>query len=180
MELSLTLDQANRYLELSRRVRWKFPTSSGTPVPLGVDTEVLVKNRGAFAGAAGHFMDGGHEDASLALALYGDGLLAFCAGSRGDEGMITVELHNLGHVEARRGNADAAKRLFAECSSRVTAGDPYDAAMTALGGAAVASARGDLRSCAQLLSRMESILRESDISLAPDDASEADWLRRGL
>jgi tetratricopeptide (TPR) repeat protein len=40
-----------------------------------------------------------------------------------DEGMISVELFNLGHVEARRGNIDAAEHLFVEAAERI---DPSD------------------------------------------------------
>lgn len=311
----MTYDQANRLLTLSRRVDWKFPSSSGTPIPIGVEADELVRSRADFREAALALKDSRQEESALelvanvwrvwlisprdigtgraflaaalaggnakpsrarALALYGDSLLAFWQGSKdesrkrseaavevadqvgdsearvlalsglsravfehaeyerardiaaearklaehlepalgqaslhmcaqatritedydraaalfeeslelnrrlADEGMITVELHNLGHVEARRGNIRAAERYFAECSTRMSADDPYDAALTALNQAVVAFARGDRGRAAALGRLMESILLKSDLTLAADDAYEADRLRQVL
>ncbi|MBI4248823.1 MAG: hypothetical protein HY611_04910 [Elusimicrobia bacterium] len=97
-----------------------------------------------------------------------------------DTGMITVELHNLGHVEAHRRNIGASARYFAECSASMSPNDPYDCALTALNQAIVAFARGERGHAAKLCRRMELILRKSEIALAADDAYEARWLRQQL
>jgi hypothetical protein len=47
-------------------------------------------------------------------------------------------LHNLGHVEARRGDVDAAERYFSEPGEHTPADDPYSAAMADLNKAALA------------------------------------------
>jgi tetratricopeptide (TPR) repeat protein len=97
----------------------------------------------------------------------------------GDEGMVGVELHNLGHVEIHRGNVDAAERYFAECPEP-DAGDPYGVALTAFNEAAIAFSRGDRERASTLFARAEAVLEESGIELATDDQSEVDWLRRQL
>ena len=98
----------------------------------------------------------------------------------GDRVMVTVELHNLGHVEIRRGNADAAERLFAEAEAMSSSDDPYDAAMTDLNRASVAFARGDREAATALLGRVQSMVDEAKLDLAPDDLAELDWLRDRL
>ena len=96
--------------------------------------------------------------------------------SIGDQGMVPVELHNLGHVESRRGNAAAAEALFAEAEGLSRPDDPYDAAMTGLNRAFVAFARGDAGEADRLLAGVRSSLDDAGIELAQDDAAELDWL----
>ncbi len=98
----------------------------------------------------------------------------------GDQGMVGVELHNLGHVELHRGNVDAAERYFAECAQLGSADDPYDAAMRELNAAAVAYGRGDPERARELLARAESILEETGTEAAADDRLELDRLRGRL
>jgi len=98
----------------------------------------------------------------------------------GDSMMVAMELHNLGHVEVRRGNLDAAKRHFAECTSLRSGQNPYDAAMSDLNTGALAVADGDRAAARELLSRAEQTLAEAGIVLDPDDQSEVDWLRERL
>ena len=98
----------------------------------------------------------------------------------GDEGMVVVELHNLGHVEIHRGNADAAERCFAECAELAGGGDPYGDAMTHLNQAAVAFLRGERERAGELLALAESTLAEAGIDAAADDRFELDWLARNL
>ena len=86
-----------------------------------------------------------------------------------DLGMVAVELHNLGHVEIRRGNIVEAERLFAELGAS-------DDAYGALNGAALALARGDEDRARELLVRAEAVEGE----LPPDDRAELDWLRERL
>jgi hypothetical protein len=113
---------------------------------------------------------------SLRLAGDYDGAAALFAESLalnrriGDAGMVVVELHNLGHVELRRGNVDAAERCFAELGP---ATDPYGAAMVRLNAAAVAVARGDP-------GRARGLIEGIDIELEPDDQRELDWVRARL
>jgi ATP/maltotriose-dependent transcriptional regulator MalT len=98
----------------------------------------------------------------------------------GDEGMVCVELHNLGHVEIHRGNPDAAERRFAEAARLSSAGDPYSAAMSSLNDAVVAHSRGEGARASALLDRAESTLLEARIPAAADDRFELDWLRERL
>jgi ATP/maltotriose-dependent transcriptional regulator MalT len=98
----------------------------------------------------------------------------------GDDGMVVVELHNLGHVEIHRGNAKAAERRFAELKRLSTMDDPYSEAMVSLNDAATAFCRGDDTRAARLLDRAEAILREARIPAAADDRFELDWLRARL
>jgi hypothetical protein len=94
--------------------------------------------------------------------------------------MVAVELHNMGHVELHRGNVAATERCFAECAEVRNADDPYEAAMTHLNQAAVASARGDGERAAELLRRTEATLDAAGIVLDPDDAFEVAWVRTQL
>jgi tetratricopeptide (TPR) repeat protein len=87
----------------------------------------------------------------------------------GDLGMVAVELHNLGHVEIRRGNVEAAERIFNELGVG-------DDAHGTLGGAALAHARGDDHRARELLAHAELVRGE----LAADDRAELDWLREQL
>ena len=119
---NMTLDEANRLLELSRQARWSFPTSRGRPITYGKPEEWVEKmdgERDRFAKAVAFFMANGNEDhaadlaarvwrlwvlardeeggrrmlapalereperqtKAMALALYGDSLLAFRLGN---------------------------------------------------------------------------------------------------
>jgi hypothetical protein len=98
----------------------------------------------------------------------------------GDEGMVVVELHNLGHVEIHRGNAGVAERLFAELERLSSADDPYSAAMSCLNDAVIAYSRGEGARASALLDRAESTLLEARIPAAADDRFELDWLRERL
>ena len=98
----------------------------------------------------------------------------------GDEGMVLVELHNLGHVEIRRGNVDAAERYFEECATTGDADDPYGMAMTTLNQAVVAFARSDLTLARTLMDRIDSIFQEAEMEPAADDRAEIESLRRRL
>jgi len=95
-------------------------------------------------------------------------------------GMVGMELHNLGHLEIRRGNVDAAKRHFADCHPLRDAGNPYDNAMKDLNDAALSAVAGDRDRAGELVSRAEQTLEQAGILLDPDDQSEVDWLRAQL
>ena len=95
----------------------------------------------------------------------------------GDKGMVMVELHNLGHVEAHRGNIDAAEAYFTEAEEMGTASDPYTAAMTRLNKASTAYGRGKDEEVRASLEDSETILRHAGIEAAHDDKFEIDWLR---
>ncbi len=93
--------------------------------------------------------------------------------------MRIVELHNLGHVELRRGRVDTAERCFEE--SAALAGDTddaYDLALRTFNRAAVASARGDNARAKLLLEQARAILAQGEIALASDDAREFEQLER--
>jgi tetratricopeptide (TPR) repeat protein len=98
----------------------------------------------------------------------------------GDEGMVAVELHNLGHVEIHRGNIDAAESYFAECARLGSDDDPYGQAMTSLNQAAIAFGRQDHDRARELLASAEPLLRDSGTEPAADDRFEIDWLRARL
>jgi tetratricopeptide (TPR) repeat protein len=98
----------------------------------------------------------------------------------GDQGMVGVELHNLGHVEIHRGNVDEAARYFAEVGASGASDDPYDEALGLANEAAVAFGRGERKAALALLDRAQSVLDENAIELAADDRFELDWLRGKL
>jgi tetratricopeptide (TPR) repeat protein len=120
----MSLEEARRLLERSREVRWRFPSSSGSPVLAEQDAwaKQLLSEKESFAAAARLLSESGddHEATELAanvwrlwvlardplegrallaavldgredepsrakaLALYGDGLLAFMVGAHED------------------------------------------------------------------------------------------------
>lgn len=118
----------------------------------------------------------GAGDLDEAAALFAESLEL--NRSIGDEGMVGVELHNLGHVEARRGNVDVAERLFEECAELGSDDDAYSLASREVNAATVAFARGDRDRAADLLVRGESILHEAGVDTAGED--EISWLREQL
>lgn len=97
-----------------------------------------------------------------------------------NEGMVAVELHNLGHVELHRGNVNAAERYFDELAQLGAGSDPYGVALTHLNEAVIAFARGDRDRAGELLARVDSVLEESATELAVDDQLEVDHLRQRL
>ena len=98
----------------------------------------------------------------------------------GDKGMVTVELHNLGHVEAHRGKFETAKAYFTEAEETGTSSDPYTAAMTRLNKASIAFGRGKDDEARASLQDSETILKHAGIEAAHDDKFEIDWLRDRL
>jgi tetratricopeptide (TPR) repeat protein len=101
---------------------------------------------------------GNYDDAA---ALFGESLAL--NRSIDDPGMVVAELHNLGWVEIRRDDVEAAERYFAEL--------PSDEDYGRLNGAAVAFRRGDLGRARELLAELD-----ADRFFA-DDRRELDWLR---
>ena len=122
--------------------------------------------------AAGTRLSG---ELDAAVALYEESLDLNRA--LGDERMVAVELHNIGHVELHRGNVEEARRRFAECAELRASDDPYDVAMRHLNDAALAYAAGERRRALELLGTAQSTLDDAGIALDPDDAFEVDWLR---
>ncbi len=94
-----------------------------------------------------------------------------------DQSMVTVEMHNLGHVEIHRGNADAAEQQFSQIPH---SDDPYSEGMTRLNEAALAFRRDEHDRAHSLLDRAEAIFRDNGIEAAADDRFELDWLREQL
>jgi tetratricopeptide (TPR) repeat protein len=123
--------------------------------------------------AAGTRLSG---ELDAAVALYEESLEL--NRSLGDERMVAIELHNIGHVELHRGNAEEAAGRFAESAELRSPDDPYDVAMEDLNAAALAYAAGEGERARELLRTAESTLAKAGIALDPDDAFEVDWLRR--
>lgn len=98
----------------------------------------------------------------------------------GDEGMVSVELYNLGHVEAHRGNIEAAERCFSEAAERANLEDPYGAAVTDLTFAVIAFGRGERERARELFDRARAALGELGANLPQDDRSELERLERQL
>lgn len=98
----------------------------------------------------------------------------------GDTGMVIVELQNLGHVEAHRGNFDIAERLFNESRSLESSDDPYSAAMIELNEAVIAYGKKDFQHARKLLTNCMSTLEKSGIDAAQDDRFEIDFLDQKL
>ncbi len=96
-----------------------------------------------------------------------------------DEGMVQVELHNLGHVEVRLGRLDSAERHFAEAATG-PADDPYDHAIHLFNRASLAFARGNFVSSRALLDQARALLRRAEVTLADDDEKEVADLERRL
>jgi hypothetical protein len=95
-----------------------------------------------------------------------------------DAGMVVCELHNLGFVQVRRGAADAAEQLFAECERLSPAKDPFARAFGELNRGAVAFVRRDPGTARLKLDAAERLLREA--GLDPAGESDARWLRTQL
>jgi tetratricopeptide (TPR) repeat protein len=102
-------------------------------------------------------------DYDRAAALFGESL----ALNRriDDPSMVPVELQNLGLVEIRRGNLDAAEHYFGELPP---SSDPY----SRLNDAAVAFRKGELSRAGRLLSEL------GDDEFAADDRVDLEWLRK--
>ena len=118
------------------------------------------------------------EDLAAAAALFSESLEL----NRriGDEGMVVVELHNLGHVEVRRGNVDEAERLFEECARHEKADDAYGLAMREVNAAAIACARRQRDLALDRLSRAEAMLSKLGVDPSAEDQSEIRWVRSQL
>lgn len=97
-----------------------------------------------------------------------------------DQGMVQVELQNLGWVEVHRGNIDKAERCFTESEKLGSACDPYGAAMDLLSQAFIAFARGDKNGSRTLFQRAQSMFKDAKIDPGPDDQFEINWLREHL
>ena len=98
-----------------------------------------------------------------------------------DTFMIAMELHNLGHVEVHRGNVEAARAYFRDCSAlREGSAIPYDLAMEHLNRAVIAWCEGERKVALEELTQAEKSLAQAEIVLDPDDRFEVDWLKARL
>jgi tetratricopeptide (TPR) repeat protein len=98
----------------------------------------------------------------------------------GDQGMVGVELHNLGHVELHRGNIDSARRCFEELAALAPPDDDLSRTFGLMNEAALALATGEQEQGAALLTEVDALIAETGIELPPDDRFELDWLRGQL
>lgn len=66
----ISLEEAHRLLERSREVRWRFPSSSGSPVLAGQDAwaEQLLSEKESFAAAARLLIESGDDNKATELA----------------------------------------------------------------------------------------------------------------
>jgi tetratricopeptide (TPR) repeat protein len=125
--------------------------------------------------AAGTRLDGRYEDA---LRLYEQSL--DLNRRMKNAKMVTVELHNIGHVYLHLGRVADAERAFAERLASLGTPQTYDSAMTSLNQAAIAHARGDDAAATELVNDATAQLKAGGIELDPDDAFEVAWLRERL
>lgn len=95
-----------------------------------------------------------------------------------DAGMVVCELHNLGFVQVRRGEADAAERLFEECQRLAPTSDPFAKAFGELNRGAVAFVRRDPGTARLRLDAAERLLRDAGVD--PAKESDVRWLREQL
>lgn len=149
---------------------------------LATEARELARDLDAAAGAAPlHMLAAGTRlagDYDEAIELYTESLEL--NRRLGNSRLVGMELHNIGHVELRRGNVDAAERCFAECAEVRNPDDLYESAMTHLNNAALAFVRDDRERAAELLGRAQSQLDGAGIVLDPDDAFEVEWLHDRL
>ena len=118
--------------------------------------------------AAGVRLLGDYEGAA---ALYRESMAL--AREIGDDRLVAMEQHNLGHVELHRGNLEEAERLFAErLAFAQSSPDPYERAMTALNEGGLAAVRGQDELAREKLAETKRVLAEHGIVLDPDDAFE--------
>lgn len=99
----------------------------------------------------------------------------------GEERMVAAEHRNLAYVELHAGNVDEAGDLFPSSASLARACG-YDALepYLVLDSAVVAFESGDGTRAAELLEQSEIEFAAAGQILDPDDAAEAEWLRKRL
>src|SRR5437667_5688725 len=72
MLLEMSEEKARHMLELSRTLRWEFPTSQGTPIIRGQaasrDVERATKERESYANAARVLLENGDEEGAFEIA----------------------------------------------------------------------------------------------------------------
>ena len=72
MLLEMSEEKARHMLELSRTLRWEFPTSQGTPIIRGQaasqDVEQATKERESYANAARVLLENGNEEGAIEIA----------------------------------------------------------------------------------------------------------------
>src|SRR6058998_1333384 len=72
MLLEMSEEKARHMLELSRTLRWEFPTSQGTPIIRGQaasqDVEQATKERESYANAARVLLENGDEEGAIEIA----------------------------------------------------------------------------------------------------------------
>lgn len=138
-------EQAREHAVAARRHASQVGEALGQ-APLGMEAQA-ARAAGDYDEAAGLF------EQSLALNRRID-----------DAGMVVAELHNLGWVEIRRNDVDAAERCFAELPRD---GGDY----SRLNDAAVAFRRGDLGRARELLAELDAD------RFYTDDRADLEWLR---
>jgi tetratricopeptide (TPR) repeat protein len=114
-------------------------------------------------------------DYDRAAELYEESMDA--ARALGNDRMVAMEQHNLGHVELQRGNVEAAEELFAaRLAYAESSRDPYEHAMTAMNDASLAAVRREDETARERLAACKRLLAENAIVLDPDDQFELDAL----
>src|SRR5439155_24967097 len=72
MLLEMSEEKARHLLELSRALRWEFPSSQGTPIIRGQaaswDVEQATKERESYANAARDLFENGNEEGAVEIA----------------------------------------------------------------------------------------------------------------
>jgi tetratricopeptide (TPR) repeat protein len=139
-------EQARGHAVAARRFASRLDGAAFGQAPLGMEAQA--------ARAAGNYDD--------AAALFEQSLAL--NRTIGDGGMVIADLENLGLVEIRRNNVDAAERYFSQLP-------PGEDDYGRLNDAAVAFRRGDLERAQELLAELD------EDAFSSDDRADLDWLR---
>ena len=98
-----------------------------------------------------------------------------------DETMLTVDLHNLGHVEIRLGKIDEAERHFNECEKlSPDPDDPYGLALNLFNKATISYARNDILNARLFINQSREIIDKNKVRLAIEDETALNKLEKLL
>lgn len=113
---SMTIQDANRLVALSREARWSYPTSQGRPVKWDTReewVERLVREQGSFTEAARVLIDNGRDDLAVEIAANVWRLWILSRDDAGGRQFLTAILEKTGKGSRARALALYGDGLFA-------------------------------------------------------------------